>query len=241
MNILSIRSLSKYYNNVQILKECSLDVNKGDIIVVCGPSGSGKSTLIKCINALERFQSGEIIFNGVSLSQKEVDINHIRTKIGMVFQSYELFPHIKVIDNITLAPMKVLKQSKETAQKKAIELLERVGMTAHAQKYPGQLSGGQKQRIAIARSLAMEPDLMLFDEPTSALDPEMTQEVLGVMTQLAQEGMTMIIVTHEISFAQKIANRIVFIDKGEIVENCTSNEFFSGKQSERVIRFLSIL
>ncbi len=239
MSMISIQSVCKRYGNVQILKNCSLDIQKGEVVVICGPSGSGKSTLIKCINGLEDFQEGKIIVNGIDLSNPKTDLPKLRSCIGMVFQSYELFPHLKVIDNITLAPIKVLDYSRDKARKKAFEFLDRVGMKAHANKYPGQLSGGQKQRVAIARSLAMSPIAMLFDEPTSALDPEMTKEVLGVMTELAKEGMTMVVVTHEMSFAKQVAHRIVFIESGEIIEDCPVEKFFDETGSERVQKFLS--
>ncbi|WP_092403576.1 MULTISPECIES: amino acid ABC transporter ATP-binding protein [Candidatus Ichthyocystis] len=237
--MISIQSVRKHYGDVRILKNCSLDIQKGEVVVICGPSGSGKSTLIRCVNGLDHFQYGKIIVNGTNLKDPSTDMAKLRSRIGMVFQSYELFPHLKVIDNITLAPIKVLGYSKEKARKKAAELLERVGLSAHANKYPGQISGGQKQRVAIARSLAMDPIAMLFDEPTSALDPEMTKEVLGVITELAKDGMTMVIVTHEIAFAKQVASRIVFIESGEIIEDCPVTQFFENNSSERVQKFLS--
>jgi glutamate/aspartate transport system ATP-binding protein len=214
-------------------------VEKGEVVVVCGPSGSGKSTLIKCVNGLEPFQNGEIIVNGQSVGAKETNLPRLRSMIGMVFQSFELFPHMKVIDNINLGQVRVLGRSVEEATAKSSSLLKRVGLEAHAQKFPGQLSGGQQQRVAIARALAMDPIAMLFDEPTSALDPEMINEVLDVMTELAKEGMTMMVVTHEMGFASRVAHRVIFMDGGEIVEDAVKADFFGKPRSERAQHFLS--
>ena len=237
--MITISKVSKWYGKIQVLKNCSTDVSKGEVVVVCGPSGSGKSTLIKCVNALEPFQEGTIKVEGVSVGDPETNLSKLRARIGMVFQHFELFPHVSVIRNLTLAQIKVLGRDPKTAAEKGMKLLERVGLGAHAQKYPGQLSGGQQQRVAIARALAMDPIAMLFDEPTSALDPEMINEVLDVMVALAKEGMTMIVVTHEMGFARKVANRVVFMDKGEIVEDAPTAEFFGKPRSERAQLFLS--
>ena len=237
--MITISKVSKWYGKVQVLKNCSADVSKGEVVVVCGPSGSGKSTLIKCVNALEPFQEGIITVEGISVGDPKTNLSKLRARIGMVFQHFELFPHVSVIRNLTLAQIKVLGRDPKTAAEKGMKLLERVGLSAHAQKYPGQLSGGQQQRVAIARALAMDPIAMLFDEPTSALDPEMINEVLDVMVTLAKEGMTMIVVTHEMGFARKVANRVVFMDKGEIVEDAPTAEFFGKPRSERAQLFLS--
>jgi glutamate/aspartate transport system ATP-binding protein len=237
--MITISKVSKWYGKIQVLKNCSADVSKGEVVVVCGPSGSGKSTLIKCVNALEPFQEGTITVEGISVGDPKTNLSKLRARIGMVFQHFELFPHVSVIRNLTLAQIKVLGRDPKTAAEKGMKLLERVGLTAHAQKYPGQLSGGQQQRVAIARALAMDPIAMLFDEPTSALDPEMINEVLDVMVTLAKEGMTMIVVTHEMGFARKVANRVVFMDKGEIVEDAPTAEFFGKPRSERAQLFLS--
>ena len=237
--MITISKVSKWYGKIQVLKNCSADVSKGEVVVVCGPSGSGKSTLIKCVNALEPFQEGIITVEGVSVGDPKTNLSKLRARIGMVFQHFELFPHVSVIRNLTLAQIKVLGRDPKTAAEKGMKLLERVGLSAHAQKYPGQLSGGQQQRVAIARALAMDPIAMLFDEPTSALDPEMINEVLDVMVTLAKEGMTMIVVTHEMGFARKVANRVVFMDKGEIVEDAPTAEFFGKPRSERAQLFLS--
>jgi glutamate/aspartate transport system ATP-binding protein len=237
--MITISKVSKWYGKIQVLKNCSTDVSKGEVVVVCGPSGSGKSTLIKCVNALEPFQEGTITVEGISVGDPKTNLSKLRARIGMVFQHFELFPHVSVIRNLTLAQIKVLGRDPKTAAEKGMKLLERVGLTAHAQKYPGQLSGGQQQRVAIARALAMDPIAMLFDEPTSALDPEMINEVLDVMVTLAKEGMTMIVVTHEMGFARKVANRVVFMDKGEIVEDAPTAEFFGKPRSERAQLFLS--
>jgi len=237
--MITISKVSKWYGKIQVLKNCSADVSKGEVVVVCGPSGSGKSTLIKCVNALEPFQEGTITVEGISVGDPKTNLSKLRARIGMVFQHFELFPHVSVIRNLTLAQIKVLGRDAKAAEEKGMKLLERVGLSAHAQKYPGQLSGGQQQRVAIARALAMDPIAMLFDEPTSALDPEMINEVLDVMVTLAKEGMTMIVVTHEMGFARKVANRVVFMDKGEIVEDAPTAEFFGKPRSERAQLFLS--
>jgi len=239
MPMIEFQKVSKWYGNFQVLKDCTTKVDKGEVVVVCGPSGSGKSTLIKCVNGLEPFQEGSIVVNGQSLSDKNTNLNRLRSKIGMVFQHFELFPHMKVIDNLTLAQVKVLGRSREEAAAKTAALLKRVGMEVHAHKFPGQLSGGQQQRVAIARGLAMDPIAMLFDEPTSALDPEMINEVLDVMVELAQEGMTMMVVTHEMGFARKVAHRVIFMDQGEIVEDAPKEDFFGSPRSERAQLFLS--
>ncbi len=237
--MIEIKNVSKWYGSFQVLTKCSTSVKKGEVVVVCGPSGSGKSTLIKCVNALEPFQEGEVVIDGTSVGAAGTDLPRLRSKVGMVFQHFELFPHLSIIENLTLAQVKVLNRSAEAARDKGLALLERVGLTAHADKFPGQLSGGQQQRVAIARALAMDPMCMLFDEPTSALDPEMINEVLDVMVQLAQEGMTMMCVTHEMGFARKVAHRVIFMDKGEIVEDATKDDFFGKPRSERAVQFLS--
>ncbi len=222
-----------------MLDQCSTQVNKGEVVVVCGPSGSGKSTLIKCANGLEPFQKGTIHMDGLSVGDAATNLPQLRARIGMVFQHFELFPHLSVTENLTLGQLKVLNRSAEQARDKALGLLERVGLSEHANKFPGQLSGGQQQRVAIARALAMDPVAMLFDEPTSALDPEMVSEVLDVMVTLAKEGMTMMVVTHEMGFARKVAHRVVFMDEGEIVEDATKEAFFTEAKSERAKQFLS--
>ena len=236
--MISIRTLSKWFGDKQVLHDCNLDVAKGEIVVVCGPSGSGKSTLIRTLNGLEPFQQGSAEVDGIVLGE-QADLRALRQKVGMVFQHFELFPHLSVLDNLTLAPLKVLGKSKEEAEAKAHTLLARVGMDGFAAALPGNLSGGQQQRVAIARALAMDPVCMLFDEPTSALDPEMIAEVLEVMTGLAQDGMTMICVTHEMGFAKNVAHRIVFMDTGRIVEDAPSAEFFTQPKSERAQQFLA--
>jgi glutamate/aspartate transport system ATP-binding protein len=238
-SMIEFRDVSKWYGSFQVLKNCSTRVDKGQVVVVCGPSGSGKSTLIKCVNGLEPFQEGEIIVNAESVGAKGTNLSRLRSKIGMVFQHFELFPHMSVTDNLNLAQVKVLRRSREEATAKSMSLLKRVGLEAHARKYPGELSGGQQQRVAIARGLAMDPIAMLFDEPTSALDPEMINEVLDVMVELAKEGMTMMVVTHEMGFARKVAHRVVFMDNGEIVEDAAKEEFFGSPRSERAQLFLS--
>ena len=237
--MISIKNISKWYGSFQVLTDCSTEVTKGEVVVVCGPSGSGKSTLIKCVNMLEPFQKGEIIVDGISVGDKKTNLAKLRSRIGMVFQNFELFPHLSITENLTLAQTKVLGRSNEEATEKGLKLLDRVGLKAHAAKFPGQLSGGQQQRVAIARALAMDPIAMLFDEPTSALDPEMINEVLDVMVQLAKEGMTMMVVTHEMGFAKKVANRVIFMDKGLIVEDDTKDAFFGSPRSERAQQFLA--
>jgi glutamate/aspartate transport system ATP-binding protein len=237
--MIEFRNVSKWYGSFQVLKNCSTGVQKGQVVVVCGPSGSGKSTLIKCVNGLEPFQQGEIIVDGQSVGAKGTNLNRLRSRIGMVFQHFELFPHMSVLQNLKLGQMKVLGRNEREATDKSMALLRRVGLLEHAQKYPGQLSGGQQQRVAIARGLAMDPIAMLFDEPTSALDPEMINEVLDVMVELAREGMTMMVVTHEMGFARKVAHRVVFMDRGEIVEDAATEEFFGSPRSERAQVFLS--
>ncbi len=239
MAMIEIKNISKWYGNFQVLKNCSVDVEKGQVVVVCGPSGSGKSTLIKTVNALEPFQKGEIIVNGVSVGDPKTDLPKLRSRVGMVFQHFELFPHLSIRENLVLAQMKVLGRSRAEAEERGLKLLDRVGLIAHVDKFPGQLSGGQQQRVAIARALAMDPICMLFDEPTSALDPEMINEVLDVMVQLAREGMTMMVVTHEMGFAKKVADRVIFMDAGEIIENLPAEEFFGKPHSERAQKFLS--
>jgi glutamate/aspartate transport system ATP-binding protein len=239
--MIEIKQVSKWYGPTQVLDNCSTSVAKGEVVVVCGPSGSGKSTLIKTVNGLEPFQKGEIFVDGVSVGASATNLPKLRARIGMVFQSFELFPHLTVTQNLTLAQEKVLGRSLDDARARGLTLLERVGLKAHQDKYPGQLSGGQQQRVAIARALAMDPVAMLFDEPTSALDPEMVNEVLDVMVDLAAEGMTMMVVTHEMGFARKVAHRVVFMDAGRIVEDCSNQEFFSDitGRSERAQQFLS--
>jgi glutamate/aspartate transport system ATP-binding protein len=239
MAMIEIKNVSKWYGSFQVLKDCTTQVEKGEVIVVCGPSGSGKSTLIKCVNGLEPIQQGEVIVNGVSVGAKTTNLPHMRAKIGMVFQNFELFPHMSVTANLNLAQVKVLDRSPEEATEKSHALLKRVGLIDQAQKFPGQLSGGQQQRVAIARGLAMDPIAMLFDEPTSALDPEMINEVLDVMVELATEGMTMMVVSHEMGFARKVANRVIFMDEGEIVEDATKDDFFGTPRSDRAQQFLS--
>ena len=236
---LHFQNVSKWYGDFQVLDQCSTQVNKGEVVVVCGPSGSGKSTLIKCANGLEPFQKGSIHMNGLSVGDAATNLPQLRARIGMVFQHFELFPHLSVTENLTLGQLKVLNRSAEEAREKALGLLERVGLSEHANKFPGQLSGGQQQRVAIARALAMDPVAMLFDEPTSALDPEMVSEVLDVMVQLASEGMTMMVVTHEMGFARKVAHRVIFMDQGKIVEDCSRDEFFGAPRSARAQEFLS--
>jgi glutamate/aspartate transport system ATP-binding protein len=237
--MIELRAVDKWYQDFHVLKSCSTRVARGEVVVVCGPSGSGKSTLIKCVNGLEPFQKGEITVDGVSVGAKGTDLPKLRARIGMVFQNFELYPHMTVTENIRLAQEKVLGRSRAEAEDKAQALLARVGLADQARKHPGQLSGGQQQRVAIARALAMDPIAMLFDEPTSALDPEMINEVLEVMVELAQEGMTMMVVTHEMGFARKVANRVVFMDGGEIVEDAPTNDFFGSPRSERAQLFLS--
>jgi glutamate/aspartate transport system ATP-binding protein len=231
--------VSKWYGAFQVLADCTTDIEKGEVVVVCGPSGSGKSTLIKCVNGLEPFQKGEVLVDGVSVGDARTDLPKLRARIGMVFQNFELFPHMSVTQNLALAQVKVLGRTHDAARDKGLKLLERVGLLAHQDKYPGQLSGGQQQRVAIARALSMDPIAMLFDEPTSALDPEMINEVLDVMVELAREGMTMMVVTHEMGFARKVAHRVIFMDGGRIVEDARTEEFFGTPRSERAQQFLS--
>ena len=237
--MIELNNISKWYGSFQVLRDCSAKVAKGEVVVVCGPSGSGKSTLIKCVNGLEPFQKGAITVDGVSVGDRKTNLTKLRARIGMVFQNFELYPHMTVARNIRLAQEKVLGRSPGEAQAKAMALLARVGLAEQADKHPGQLSGGQQQRVAIARALAMDPIAMLFDEPTSALDPEMINEVLEVMVELAQEGMTMMVVTHEMGFARKVAHRVVFMDEGEIVEDAAKEDFFGAPRSERAQKFLS--
>ncbi|MDM7950152.1 amino acid ABC transporter ATP-binding protein [Hydrogenophaga sp.] len=231
--------VSKWYGSFQVLKDCTTQVDKGEVVVVCGPSGSGKSTLIKTVNALEPFQKGRITVDGIDVGAKGTDLPRLRSRIGMVFQNFELFPHLSITRNLALAQVKVLGRSEDEAMERGLRLLDRVGLIAQKEKFPGQLSGGQQQRVAIARALSMDPIAMLFDEPTSALDPEMINEVLDVMVQLALEGMTMMVVTHEMGFAQRVAKRVIFMDQGEIVEDATKEEFFGAPCSERAQSFLS--
>jgi glutamate/aspartate transport system ATP-binding protein len=238
--MIQISHVDKWYGpNFQALKDCSTSVAKGEVVVVCGPSGSGKSTLIKCVNALEPFQAGHIVVDGISVSDPRTDLPKLRARVGMVFQHFELFPHLTIIDNLCLAQQKVLGRSRDEAMAKGSKLLDRVGLKDHARKHPAELSGGQQQRVAIARALAMDPIAMLFDEPTSALDPEMISEVLDVMVDLACEGMTMMVVTHEMGFASKVAHRVIFMDQGEIVEDALKADFFGSPRSDRAQKFLS--
>jgi glutamate/aspartate transport system ATP-binding protein len=239
--MIEIKQVSKWYGATQVLDGCSTQVSNGEVVVICGPSGSGKSTLIKTVNGLEVFQKGDIFVDGVSVGASNTNLPKLRARIGMVFQSFELFPHLSVNENLLLAQIKVLGRKHDEAAARAASLLDRVGLRAHQDKYPGQLSGGQQQRVAIARALAMDPIAMLFDEPTSALDPEMVNEVLDVMVDLAREGMTMMVVTHEMGFARKVADRIVFMDMGKIVEDCSNDEFFGNMEARtpRAQQFLS--
>ena len=239
MPMISIDRVSKWYGRFQVLNDCSTKVERGEGIVVCGPSGSGKSTLIKCVNALEPFQKGEIVVDGISVGDPKTDLPKLRARVGMVFQHFELFPHMSIAENLAIAQVKVLGRSPEEAREKGMKLLERVDLREQAAKFPGELSGGQQQRVAIARALAMDPIAMLFDEPTSALDPEMINEVLDVMVELATEGMTMMVVTHEMGFARKVAHRVIFMDHGEIVEDAKTEAFFGSPRSERAQQFLS--
>ncbi|MAB95863.1 MAG: amino acid ABC transporter ATP-binding protein [Actinobacteria bacterium] len=239
MSIIQSIDVKKWYGDFQALKGITMDIGEGEVLVICGPSGSGKSTFIRCINRLEQHQDGQIIVDGIELTNDLKNIEAIRSEVGMVFQSFNLFPHLTVLQNITLAPIWVRKKSKADAEEKAMELLERVGIPEQAEKFPGQLSGGQQQRVAIARALAMEPKIMLFDEPTSALDPEMIKEVLDVMKELAKSGMTMIVVTHEMGFAKEVADRVMLFDDGQLVEENTPDEFFNNPKSDRTKLFLS--
>ena len=237
--MINVENLSKNFGNLKVLKNISTTINKGEIISIIGPSGSGKSTFLRCINKLEEPTEGHIYIDGMDLMDKNTDINKIRERVGMVFQHFNLFPNMTVLENLTLSPTMVKKESKEEAEKYALYLLEKVGLSDKAKSYPTQLSGGQKQRIAIARALAMKPEVILFDEPTSALDPEMIKEVLDVMRDLAKEGMTMLIVTHEMGFAKNVGNRILFMDKGEIIEDCSPKDFFENPTNERIKDFLN--
>ena len=237
--IIELNKVNKWYGDFHVLKDIDLNIHKGERIVVCGPSGSGKSTLIRCINALEEHQEGDIIVDGITLGKNLKDLDHIRTEVGMVFQNFNLFPHMSILENLILGPTWVRKMPREDAIETAMKYLERVKIPEQADKYPGQLSGGQQQRVAIARSLCMSPKIMLFDEPTSALDPEMIKEVLDVMIELADTGMTMIVVTHEMGFAKTIADRVIFMDEGDIVEENEPYEFFNNPQHERTKQFLS--
>lgn len=236
--MIEINNISKWYGNFQVLNQCSASVSKGEVVVVCGPSGSGKSTLIKTVNGLEPIDRGSIVIDGVSVAAKDTNLPQLRARIGMVFQGFELFPHLSVLDNMLLGQMKVLQRDRASAAGKAVEYLDRVGLAGHASKLPAQLSGGQQQRVAIARALAMDPIAMLFDEPTSALDPEMINEVLDVMVGLARDGMTMMVVTHEMGFAKKVADRVIFMDGGVIVEDCDKTAFFEEPRSQRAQDFL---
>jgi len=237
--VINVENLSKNFGNLKVLKNISTTINKGEIISIIGPSGSGKSTFLRCINKLEEPTEGHIYIDGMDLMDKNTDINKIRERVGMVFQHFNLFPNMTVLENLTLSPTMVKKESKEEAEKYALYLLEKVGLSDKANSYPTQLSGGQKQRIAIARALAMKPEVILFDEPTSALDPEMIKEVLDVMRDLAKEGMTMLIVTHEMGFAKNVGNRILFMDNGEIIEDCSPKDFFENPTNERIKDFLN--
>ncbi len=237
--MISIRNVTKRYGSFQALDRCSTEVARGEVVVVCGPSGSGKSTLVKCVNGLEPFQEGEIVVDGTSVGAPGTDLPRLRARVGMVFQHFELFPHMNVMDNLTLAQVQVLGRRPEEAAERGLALLDRVGLRAQAEKHPGRLSGGQQQRVAIARALAMDPVCMLFDEPTSALDPEMINEVLDVMVALARDGMTMMVVTHEMGFARKVAHRVVFMDEGRIVEEAPTDQFFGEARSDRARLFLS--
>jgi glutamate/aspartate transport system ATP-binding protein len=239
MHMIDIQGVNKWYGAFHVLKDCSTRVDKGEVVVICGPSGSGKSTLIKCVNALEPFEKGQVYVDGVPVKDPKTDLPKLRSRIGMVFQNFELFPHMKVIDNLAIGQVKVLGRSRDEAVERSLRYLDRVGLASHREKFPGQLSGGQQQRVAIARALSMDPIAMLFDEPTSALDPEMINEVLDVMVQLAKEGMTMMCVTHEMGFARTVAHRVIFMDEGQIVEDCTRDEFFGQVRSERAQQFLS--
>src|SRR5512141_656200 len=239
MPMISIDGVSKWYGEFQVLTDCTTKVEKGEVIFVCGPSGSGKSTLIKCVNALEPFQKGQIYVDGVPVHDPKTDLPKLRARVGMVFQHFELFPHLSITQNLTLAQVKVLDRGRAEAVERGLKLLDRVGLGEQKDKFPGQLSGGQQQRVAIARALSMDPICMLFDEPTSALDPEMINEVLDVMVQLAKDGMTMMVVTHEMGFARKVAHRVIFMDHGRIVEDATKDDFFGTPRSERAQQFLA--
>ena len=237
--MIQIQNVSKWYGQFQVLTDCSTQISKGEVVVVCGPSGSGKSTLIKCVNGLEPIQQGNIIVNGTQVNNPATDLPKLRSHVGMVFQHFELFPHMSIIQNLAIGQIKVLGRSADEAHERGMKLLDRVGIKMHANKFPGELSGGQQQRVAIARALSMDPICMLFDEPTSALDPEMISEVLDVMVDLANEGMTMMVVTHEMGFARKVAHRVVFMDHGQIVEDASKDDFFGKPHSDRAQQFLS--
>ena len=239
--MIDIKNVSKWYGSFQVLTDCTTSIKKGEVVVVCGPSGSGKSTLIKTVNALEPFQKGDITVDGVSISDPKTDLPKLRSRVGMVFQHFELFPHLSVTENLTLAQIKVLNRNQTDAMARGLKMLDRVGLMSHKDKFPGQLSGGQQQRVAIARALSMDPIVMLFDEPTSALDPEMVGEVLDVMVLLAKEGMTMMVVTHEMGFAKKVSHRVIFMDAGKIVEDCKQDDFFGNPEARtpRAREFLS--
>jgi glutamate/aspartate transport system ATP-binding protein len=239
MPMIDIQDVSKWYGSFQVLTDCTTKVEKGEVVVVCGPSGSGKSTLIKTVNALEPFQKGQITVDGIPVHDPKTNLPKLRARVGMVFQHFELFPHLSITENLTLAQVKVLNRKPDEARERGMKLLDRVGLIAQKDKFPGQLSGGQQQRVAIARALSMDPICMLFDEPTSALDPEMINEVLDVMVQLAKDGMTMMVVTHEMGFARKVAHRVIFMDHGLIVEDATKDDFFGTPRSERAQQFLA--
>jgi glutamate/aspartate transport system ATP-binding protein len=239
MAMIEMKDVSKWYGTFQVLKDCTTNVQKGEVIVVCGPSGSGKSTLIKVVNALEPFQKGDIVVDGIQVNDPKTDLPKLRARVGMVFQNFELFPHMTVIENLTIGQIKVLGRTEDEAVTRGLKYLDRVGLISQKDKFPGQLSGGQQQRVAIARALSMDPICMLFDEPTSALDPEMVNEVLDVMVGLAKEGMTMMVVTHEMGFARKVAHRVIFMDQGSIVEDASKEDFFGKPRSERAQQFLS--
>ena len=236
--MIDLQNVSKWYGDFQVLTDCTTQICQGEVVVVCGPSGSGKSTLIKTVNGLEAFQQGQITVDGIPIKDPKTDLTKLRSRVGMVFQHFELFPHFSITENLTIAQIKVLGRSEAEAKKKGLGYLERVGLSAHAHKFPAQLSGGQQQRVAIARALSMDPIAMLFDEPTSALDPEMINEVLDVMVELAHEGMTMMCVTHEMGFARQVANRVLFMDQGKIVEDCSKDDFFNTKRGDRAQQFL---
>ncbi|SFY31217.1 glutamate/aspartate transport system ATP-binding protein [Janthinobacterium lividum] len=237
--MIELNNVSKWYGQFQVLTDCTTNVAKGDVMVICGPSGSGKSTLIKTVNGLEPIQQGQIIVDGISVNNPKTNLSKLRARIGMVFQNFELFPHLSIRENLTIGQIKVLGRSADEANAKGLKYLDRVGLLSQQDKFPGQLSGGQQQRVAIARALSMDPIAMLFDEPTSALDPEMINEVLDVMVGLAQEGMTMMVVTHEMGFAKRVANRIVFMDQGKIIEDCSKDDFFNTTRSDRARDFLA--
>ena len=236
--MIDLQNVSKWYGDFQVLTDCTTQICQGEVVVVCGPSGSGKSTLIKTVNGLEAFQQGQITVDGIPIKDPKTDLTKLRSRVGMVFQHFELFPHLSITENLTIAQIKVLGRSEAEAKKKGLGYLERVGLSAHAHKFPAQLSGGQQQRVAIARALSMDPIAMVFDEPTSALDPEMSTEVLDVMVELAHEGMTMMCVTHEMGFARQVANRVLFMDQGKIVEDCSKDDFFNTKRGDRAQQFL---